>query len=83
VFGQCGGGFKAHGVRDLLQTVSRGQHDCKADMLGAPNTIEEKSIKQTLDDELKPVEQKLLSDNNIEYKTTKRHQSQWLNYAVV
>ncbi len=52
-------------------------------LLGAPNTVEEESIKQTLDDELKRVEQKLLSDNNIEYKTTKQQQSWWLNYAVV
>ncbi len=52
-------------------------------LLGAPNTIEEESIKQTLDDELERVEQKLLSDNNIKYKITKQQQSWWLNYAVV
>jgi hypothetical protein len=40
-------------------------------LLGVPNTIKEESIKQTLDDELKRVEHKLLSDNNIEYKSTK------------
>ncbi len=40
-------------------------------LLRAPNTIEEESIKQTLDDDLKQVEHKLLLDNNIEYKTTK------------
>ena len=32
-------------------------------LLGAPNTIEEEMIKQTLDEELKLVEQKLLSKN--------------------
>jgi hypothetical protein len=37
-------------------------------LLGAPNTIEEDIIKQTLDKELKLVEQKLLSENNTEYK---------------
>jgi hypothetical protein len=52
-------------------------------LLGAPNTIKEESIKQTLDDELKRVEHKLLSDNNIEYKITKRQQSWWLYSAVV
>jgi hypothetical protein len=40
-------------------------------LLGAPNTIEEESIKQTLDNELKLVEHKLILDNNIKYKTTK------------
>ncbi len=33
-------------------------------LLGAPNTIKENIIKQTLDKELKLVEQKLLSENN-------------------
>jgi hypothetical protein len=32
-------------------------------LLGAPNTIDEEMIKQTLDEELKLVEQKLLSKN--------------------
>jgi hypothetical protein len=52
-------------------------------LLGPPNTIEEESIKQTLDDELQRVEQKLLLENNIEYKITKQQQSRWINYAVV
>ena len=37
-------------------------------LLGAPNTIEEDIIKQTMDKELKLVEQKLLSEDNAEYK---------------
>ncbi len=37
-------------------------------LLGAPNVINEEMIKQTLDKELKLVEQKLLSENNVEYK---------------
>jgi hypothetical protein len=37
-------------------------------LLRAPNTIEEDIIKQTLDKELKLVEQKLLLENNTEYK---------------
>ncbi len=37
-------------------------------LLGAPNTIKEDIIKQTMDKELKLVEQKLLSGNNTEYK---------------
>jgi hypothetical protein len=52
-------------------------------LMGAPNTIKENIIKQTLDKELKLVEQKRLSENNTEYKLPQRHQSKWLNYAVV
>ncbi len=52
-------------------------------LLGAPNTIKEDIIKQTLDKELKLVEQKLISENNTEYKLSKRCQSNWLNYVVV
>ncbi len=52
-------------------------------LLGAPNTIKADIIKQTMDKELKLVEQKLLSDNNAEYRPSKRHQSKWLSYAVV
>jgi hypothetical protein len=44
-------------------------------LLGAPNTIKEDIIKQTLDKELKLVEQKLISENNTEYKLSKRRQS--------
>ena len=51
-------------------------------LLGAPNTIKEESVKQTLDEE-KQVEQKLLSDNNMEYKITKQQHSRWIKYAVV
>jgi hypothetical protein len=36
--------------------------------LGAPITIKENIIKYTLDEELKLVEQKLLLENNTEYK---------------
>jgi hypothetical protein len=52
-------------------------------LLGAPNTTEENIMKQTLDKELKLVEQKLLSENNTEYKLSQCRQSKWLNYAVV
>jgi hypothetical protein len=52
-------------------------------LLRAPNTIKENIIKQTLGEELKLVEQKLLSGNNTEYKLPQRRQSKWLNYAVV
>jgi hypothetical protein len=52
-------------------------------LLGAPNTIKEDIIKQTLDEELKLVEQKLLSKNNTEYSLPQQCQSKWLNYAVV
>jgi hypothetical protein len=52
-------------------------------LLGAPNSIKEDIIKQTLDKELKLVEQKLISENNIKYKLSKQRQSKWLNYAVI
>jgi hypothetical protein len=52
-------------------------------LLGAPNTIEEDIFKQTLDEELKLVKQKLLSENNTKYKLPEQRQSKWLNYAVV
>jgi hypothetical protein len=50
-------------------------------LLGAQNTIEEDIIKQTIDEELKLAEQKLLLENN-EYKLSKNQRSKWLNYAV-
>ncbi len=52
-------------------------------LLGAPNTIKVEVVKQTLDEELKLVEQKLLSKNNVEYKFPQRCLSKWPNYAVV
>jgi hypothetical protein len=52
-------------------------------LLGAPNTIKEDIIKQTMDKELTLVEQKLLSGDNTEYKLLKRCQPKWLSYAVV
>jgi hypothetical protein len=52
-------------------------------LLGAPNTIKEDIIKQTMDEEIKLVEQKLLLGNNAEYKLLKRRQPKWLSYAVV
>ena len=42
-------------------------------LLGAPNTIKENIIKQTLDKELKLVEQKLLSENNTDMGTMECH----------
>jgi hypothetical protein len=52
-------------------------------LLGAPNTIKENIIKQTLDKEIKLVEQKLLLENNSEYKPPQQCQSKWLKYAVI
>jgi hypothetical protein len=37
-------------------------------LLGAPNTIEEEVIRRKFDEELKQIEQRLISDNNAEYK---------------
>jgi hypothetical protein len=52
-------------------------------LLGAPNTIKEDIIKQTMDKELKLAEQKLLSEDNTEYKLSTRRQPKWISYAVV
>ena len=52
-------------------------------LLGAPNTIEEEVIQRTLDEELKQIEQRLISDNNAEYRYPQRWLSKWLKYAVV
>ena len=46
-------------------------------LLGAPNTIEEEVIQRTLDEELKQIEQRLISDNNAEYKYPQRQ-----NYPI-
>jgi hypothetical protein len=52
-------------------------------LLGAPNTIEEEVIRRRIDEKLKQIEQRLISDNNAEYKYPQRCVSKWLKYAVV
>ena len=52
-------------------------------LLGAPNTIEEKVIQRTFDEELKTIERRLISENNAEYKYSQRQVSKWLKYVVV
>lgn len=52
-------------------------------LLGAPNTIEEEVIKNTIDDELKKVELRLINDNNAEYRFSDRRLAKWVKYAVV
>jgi hypothetical protein len=52
-------------------------------LLGAPNTIKEDIIKQTMDKELMLLEHKLLSGNNTEYKLSKPRQPKWPSYVVV
>ena len=52
-------------------------------LLSAPNTIEEEVIRRTIDEELKQIEQRLISDNNAEYKYPQHCLSKWLKYAVV
>ena len=52
-------------------------------LLGAPNTIEEEVIRRTIDKELQQIEQRLISDNNAEYKFPQHCISKWLKYAVV
>jgi hypothetical protein len=51
-------------------------------LIGAPNTIEEDIIKQTMDEKLKKIESKLLlSDKNC--KLTRDQSKNWIRYAVV
>jgi hypothetical protein len=52
-------------------------------LLGAPNTIEEEVIQRMINKELKQIEQRLILDNNAEYKYPQRCLSKWLKYAVV
>jgi hypothetical protein len=51
-------------------------------LVGAPNTIEEDIIKQTMDEELKILENKLLLTNK-DYKLTRSQSKKWILYAVV
>jgi hypothetical protein len=51
-------------------------------LVGAPNTIEEDIIKQTMDEELKIMEKKLLLTNK-DYKLTRSQSKKWISYAVV
>jgi hypothetical protein len=51
-------------------------------LIGAPNTTKEDIIKQTMDDELKAIEKKLLlTDKN--YKQAREQSKNWIRYAVV
>jgi hypothetical protein len=52
-------------------------------LLGAPNTIDEETIFRTLDEELRRIESRLISEGNAEYKYTPRQLSKWMKYAVV
>jgi hypothetical protein len=51
-------------------------------LVGAPNTIEEDIIKQTMDRELMALEKKLLLTNT-DYKLSKSQLKKWISYAVV
>ncbi len=51
-------------------------------LVGAPNTIEEDIIKQTMDEELKILEKKSLLTNK-DYKLTRSQSKKWISYAVV
>jgi hypothetical protein len=51
-------------------------------LFGAPNTIKEDVIKQTMDKELKKIESTLLlSDKN--YKLTREQSKNWIRYVAV
>ncbi len=51
-------------------------------LAGEPNTIEEEIIKETMNEELKVLENKLLL-TNINYKLTREQSRNWVEYAVV
>jgi hypothetical protein len=51
-------------------------------LVGAPNTIKEDVIKQTMDRELMDLEKKLLLTNT-DYKLSKSQLKKWISYAVV
>ncbi len=51
-------------------------------LIGVPNTIKEEVIKTTLDEELKRIEQTLLTTDRT-YKLTKEQSKNWIRYAVV
>ncbi len=51
-------------------------------LVGAPNTIEEDIIKQTMDEKLKILEKKLLLANK-DYKLTRSQSKKWILYAIV
>ncbi len=51
-------------------------------LIGVPNTIEEDIIKQTMDEELMVLEQKVLLTNT-DYKLTRSQSKKWITYAVV
>jgi hypothetical protein len=51
-------------------------------LVGAPNTIEEEIIKQTMDKELKVLENKLLLTNK-NYKLTREQSRNWVKYTVI
>jgi hypothetical protein len=51
-------------------------------LVGAPNTIKEDIIKQTMDRELMALEKKLLLTNT-DYKLSKSQLKKWISYAVV
>ncbi len=51
-------------------------------LIGAPNTIEEDIIKQTIDEELMVLEQKVLLTDT-DYKLTRSQSKKWITYAVV
>ncbi len=51
-------------------------------LIGAPDTIEEDIIKQTMDEELMVLEQKVLLMDT-DYKLTRSQSKKWITYAVV
>jgi hypothetical protein len=52
-------------------------------LLSALNMIEEEVIQRTINEELQQIEQRLISDNNAEYKFPQCRIFKWLKYAVV
>ena len=69
-------------ILNFLQKVQEVGTVATQVLIGAPNTIKEDVIKQTMDKELKVLEQKLLLMNK-DYKLTWSQSKKWITYAVV
>ncbi len=69
-------------ILNFLQKVQEVGTVATQVLIGAPNTIKENIIKQTMDKELKVLEQKLLLMNK-NYKLTRSQSKKWITYAVV
>ncbi len=76
------GDLRMMGCAIFYKKCQEGDTETSQILIGAPNTIKEDIIKQTMDEELKKIESTLLlSDKN--YKLTREQSKNWIRYAVV